>query len=217
MANIEEGNDPDIRSCTRIPHHVAVNNKLSTQVHGRCRDSDHACASSRLVRVLRGFILPLAIAAAIITFVLGVAVTFATGPRGYALSASSSDKARAAAIAAGTRHDPERERERVAPITALLKMAATWVMTTASSALGYDLVPRARGRNGGRLAKREHIKMDGAHIAEACMIPVLVALSGIFAGLTLGYFSVDPTQLQVLSISGTPKQQEYARRILPVR
>lgn len=39
----------------------------------------------------------------------------------------------------------------------------------------------------------------------------------MFAGLTLGYFSVDPTQLQVLSISGTPKQQEYARKIMPVR
>ena len=31
------------------------------------------------------------------------------------------------------------------------------------------------------------------------------------------YFSVDPTQLQVLSMSGTPKQQKYALRILPVR
>ncbi len=31
------------------------------------------------------------------------------------------------------------------------------------------------------------------------------------------YFSVDPTQLQVLSMSGTAKQQDYARRILPVR
>ncbi|KAK4689883.1 metal transporter CNNM, partial [Tremellales sp. Uapishka_1] len=54
-------------------------------------------------------------------------------------------------------------------------------------------------------------------IAEGCMIPVLVVLSGVFAGLTLGYFSVDPTQLQVLSISGTPKQQEYARKIMPIR
>ncbi|RXK36611.1 hypothetical protein M231_06152 [Tremella mesenterica] len=60
-------------------------------------------------------------------------------------------------------------------------------------------------------------KLDTTGIVEACMIPVLVALSGVFAGLTLGYFSVDPTQLQVLSISGTPKQQDYAKRILPVR
>lgn len=28
--------------------------------------------------------------------------------------------------------------------------------------------------------------MSGIHIVEACMIPVLVALSGMFAGLTLG-------------------------------
>jgi metal transporter CNNM len=36
------------------------------------------------------------------------------------------------------------------------------------------------------------------------LIPVLVLLSGVFAGLTLGYMSLDETQLNVLSISGTP-------------
>jgi metal transporter CNNM len=29
-------------------------------------------------------------------------------------------------------------------------------------------------------------------------------MSGIFAGLTLGYMSLDETQLNVLSVSGTP-------------
>lgn len=41
-------------------------------------------------------------------------------------------------------------------------------------------------------------------IVFACLIPVLVLLSGVFAGLTLGYMSLDETQLNVLSISGTP-------------
>ncbi|TRM64004.1 hypothetical protein BD626DRAFT_568607 [Schizophyllum amplum] len=50
-----------------------------------------------------------------------------------------------------------------------------------------------------------------------CLIPVLVLCSGLFAGLTLGYMSLDETQLNVLSISGTPKQREYARKIQPVR
>jgi len=36
------------------------------------------------------------------------------------------------------------------------------------------------------------------------LIPILVLLSGVFAGLTLGYMSLDETQLNVLSISGTP-------------
>ena len=36
------------------------------------------------------------------------------------------------------------------------------------------------------------------------LIPVLVLLSGLFAGLTLGYMSLDETQLSVLCISGTP-------------
>lgn len=41
-------------------------------------------------------------------------------------------------------------------------------------------------------------------IVFACLIPVLVLSSGVFAGLTLGYMSLDETQLNVLSISGTP-------------
>ena len=44
----------------------------------------------------------------------------------------------------------------------------------------------------------------GKKIAFAILIPVLVLLSGLFAGLTLGYMSLDETQLHVLSISGTP-------------
>ena len=40
-------------------------------------------------------------------------------------------------------------------------------------------------------------------IVAACLIPVLVLLSGIFAGLTLGYMSLDETQLNVLASSGT--------------
>ncbi|KAG8215827.1 hypothetical protein J3R82DRAFT_7769 [Butyriboletus roseoflavus] len=54
-------------------------------------------------------------------------------------------------------------------------------------------------------------------IVFACLIPVLVVLSGIFAGLTLGYMSLDETQLNVLSISGTPQQKQYAAKIKPIR
>ncbi|KAL1943716.1 hypothetical protein VTO73DRAFT_4161 [Trametes versicolor] len=54
-------------------------------------------------------------------------------------------------------------------------------------------------------------------IAFAILIPILVLLSGLFAGLTLGYMSLDETQLNVLSISGTPKQKLYANKIKPIR
>ncbi|KAJ7251818.1 hypothetical protein B0H12DRAFT_635449 [Mycena haematopus] len=47
--------------------------------------------------------------------------------------------------------------------------------------------------------------------------PVLVLLSGVFAGLTLGYMSLDQTQLNVLCLSGTPEQRKYAKKILPIR
>jgi len=55
-----------------------------------------------------------------------------------------------------------------------------------------------------QLAKRSDTKHDAAFIAGAVLMPILVLLSGIFAGLTLGYMSLDETQLHVLSISGTP-------------
>lgn len=54
------------------------------------------------------------------------------------------------------------------------------------------------------LAKRKHIEHDTKFYIFACLIPVLVLSSGLFAGLTLGYMSLDETQLNVLSISGTP-------------
>jgi metal transporter CNNM len=80
-------------------------------------------------------------------------------------------------------------------------------------------------------AKRES---ETTHIIFACLIPVLVLLSGVFAGLTLGYMSLDETQLNVLSMSGTPfvissihltladrtchsQQKRYADKIKPIR
>lgn len=77
---------------------------------------------------------------------------------------------------------------------------------------------------------------DTTHILFACLIPILVLLSGVFAGLTLGYMSLDETQLNVLSMSGTPfvtfrctylasiadrlyhsQQKRYAEKIKPIR
>ncbi|KAF8267102.1 hypothetical protein EI94DRAFT_78159 [Lactarius quietus] len=40
-----------------------------------------------------------------------------------------------------------------------------------------------------QLAKRGSTKHDGAFVAGAVLMPILVILSGIFAGLTLGYMS----------------------------
>ncbi|KAJ7194727.1 hypothetical protein GGX14DRAFT_475836 [Mycena pura] len=71
---------------------------------------------------------------------------------------------------------------------------------------------------GGILHKREQFDPHSTtSIVFAVLIPVLVLLSGVFAGLTLGYMSLDETQLNVLSISGTPKQREYANKIKPIR
>ncbi|KAG6886863.1 hypothetical protein C0995_003873 [Termitomyces sp. Mi166 len=65
--------------------------------------------------------------------------------------------------------------------------------------------------------KREIDHTSPQFKAFAALIPILVCMSGLFAGLTLGYMSLDETQLSVLSISGTPKQREYANKIMPIR
>ncbi|KAF7347244.1 CNNM transmembrane domain-containing protein [Mycena venus] len=71
---------------------------------------------------------------------------------------------------------------------------------------------------GTKLSKREEFDPHNTtSIVFAVLIPVLVLSSGVFAGLTLGYMSLDETQLNVLSMSGTPKQREYANKIKPIR
>lgn len=57
----------------------------------------------------------------------------------------------------------------------------------------------------------------GQKVAFAILIPVLVILSGIFAGLTLGYMSLDETQLQVLMAQGSLRERTYASKIAPIR
>ncbi|KAE9406864.1 DUF21-domain-containing protein [Gymnopus androsaceus JB14] len=49
------------------------------------------------------------------------------------------------------------------------------------------------------------------------LIPIFVLLSGLFAGLTLGYMSLDETQLNVLAISGNQAQRQQAAKIQPLR
>ena len=70
-----------------------------------------------------------------------------------------------------------------------------------SAALQHVPFLRSDSSNTHGLARRELSKGETA--AFGVLIPVLVILSGVFAGLTLGYMSLDETQLNVLSISGT--------------
>ncbi|KAE9405402.1 DUF21-domain-containing protein [Gymnopus androsaceus JB14] len=67
-------------------------------------------------------------------------------------------------------------------------------------------------------SKRDDSDLPGyERILYPILIVVLVLLSGLFAGLTLGYMSLDQTQLNVLSVSGTPEQRKYANKIKPLR
>lgn len=58
---------------------------------------------------------------------------------------------------------------------------------------------------------------SGAKAGYAIVVPILVILSGMFAGLTLGYMSLDETQLHVLATTGSEKQKAYAKKIIPIR
>lgn len=57
----------------------------------------------------------------------------------------------------------------------------------------------------------------GEKIGFAIVVVVLVLLSGVFAGLTLGYMSLDETQLQVLMMTGSEVQKARAAKIIPIR
>ncbi|PWN38137.1 DUF21-domain-containing protein, partial [Meira miltonrushii] len=54
-------------------------------------------------------------------------------------------------------------------------------------------------------------------VAFGILVPILVLLSGVFAGLTLGYMSLDETQLSVLMTTGDEIQRERASKIMPIR
>lgn len=57
----------------------------------------------------------------------------------------------------------------------------------------------------------------GEKIGFGILVPILVILSGIFAGLTLGYMSLDETQLHVLLTTGDDVQRARAKKIIPIR
>lgn len=57
----------------------------------------------------------------------------------------------------------------------------------------------------------------GETIGFAIVVVILVLLSGVFAGLTLGYMSLDETQLQVLMSTGSEVQKARAAKIIPIR
>lgn len=93
-----------------------------------------------------------------------------------------------------------------------LMLPARFLLSLASSVLSEHVRPSSFSRSAPAapgpssplhvLSRRSSNSTE--HTVFACLIPVLVILSGIFAGLTLGYMSLDETQLNVLSISGTP-------------
>jgi len=199
MVTACEANDPsppDIRA----QHRISTNNDSTVSdkhadalVGDNGRVSPPTTAGTKVFGLLRSFVLPLATVLVLYAVISAVA-TFATDatahpaaldpmdPYSYSAHGYFATEHNASATTRQTGTAAYHRRERTG-ILALIKLGATWFMTTASAALGYDLVPRAGGH---RHAKREHVEMDGKHIAMACMIPVLVALSGIFAGLTLG-------------------------------
>lgn len=86
-----------------------------------------------------------------------------------------------------------------------LILSSSRLLSNLASAV-FQYVPRSSSHSLSAHARRDIHDPDERpqFIAFAILIPILVLLSGLFAGLTLGYMSLDETQLNVLSISGTP-------------
>lgn len=67
------------------------------------------------------------------------------------------------------------------------------------------------------ISSEKHEIPAGRKVAFAILVVILVLLSGVFAGLTLGYMSLDETQLQVLMTTGSDVQKARAAKIMPIR
>ncbi|KAJ7729102.1 hypothetical protein DFH07DRAFT_895791 [Mycena maculata] len=108
---------------------------------------------------------------------------------------------------------PRLSRHSSRLVYSLFSLASQYVPRLLRLSSSKSLIP-----GGMPLSKRETFDPhDTTSIVFAVLIPILVLSSGVFAGLTLGYMSLDETQLNVLSISGTPNQREYANKIKPIR
>jgi metal transporter CNNM len=101
-------------------------------------------------------------------------------------------------------HSPHSSRLFVLLYTLTSNYVSRFFSATSSSNLDTPHDVLQYGLSGRFLKRAREEPHDTRFIIFACLIPVLVILSGIFAGLTLGYMSLDETQLNVLSISGTP-------------
>lgn len=58
---------------------------------------------------------------------------------------------------------------------------------------------------------------NSVRIAQIFLAIALTIAAGIVSGLTLGLMSLDETKLKILLSSGTPQEQSFAARIIPIR
>ncbi|KAN0061850.1 hypothetical protein ACQY0O_005843 [Thecaphora frezii] len=116
---------------------------------------------------------------------------------------------------AGTSQRANLDLETIDRLVADLRDArAGWTPTASTGQV--SLTKRAESASESCSQKQESLSA-GQKAAYGILVPVLVILSGLFAGLTLGYMSLDETQLQVLAVQGTPQQKAYAEKIMPIR
>ena len=113
-------------------------------------------------------------------------------------------------------HNVDKSHRMVPPVLPVPSIPSSGLLLALASAASHHVPPLRNPLPDDRLGPGEgaahaFVRRDihdpdqrAVFVIYSCLIPILVLLSGLFAGLTLGYMSLDETQLNVLSVSGTP-------------
>lgn len=65
---------------------------------------------------------------------------------------------------------------------------------------------------------RNPSSQNDSHIIILVLLALFLTISaGVVSGLTLGLMSLDETKLKILLSSGTPQEQSFAAKVLPIR
>ncbi|KAJ2609716.1 hypothetical protein H4S08_003929, partial [Coemansia sp. RSA 1365] len=105
------------------------------------------------------------------------------------------------------------------PLRSSVKTAVTYIIISSIVAIlpVADAHPIQNQLSSSSSGTLEETTATSSYYIQLIACAVLVVVGGLLAGLTLGLMSLDEINLQILATSGSEKQQQYAKRIQPIR